>query len=583
MSKSREFAQINAFFLLAPQFIGYKNHMARFRDYRRVVGFVQVLYLFGRKLKRHGIRYTTLAIIICGSVMLVKMAGNRIFNYHLPWTNLKMAAIPAIVALSTFGVGNFLECVSNMFSSERILLADANSMNLMEDRKKADMNQHLEVLWERVFKYEAKLQNHGLDSDEAERIAYNRVKLQELLARLDPQCRKHFGITDDNVDEFVDYVACFRPVSQEIPATKEGFIATAGFAVPRPLPQKLQEALCGCDLSLLEDWYDGAFFTGTDCKIHDQYVANKTIRAIRQTVGIHWSVKLLETVCGHPPPLWHILTMKKIGTSVGSLIARMNKKYVRPTQPVFFDAQHFLWDDEGNDLLIVQTFSDRGDEVCNDIRQSRRTLFRNIFSQRQETAHAHIYRMFGKDFIDAMNLRLDYDIEFAAGRLDHTPIRDIHDLSKIMLCPVYPETKACFKVERACRLLEAVDRFLERNLPEALEKPLDLRAARLGAMTNEHNVQQAMATDPVVATTIFREQIIASERRYTKRICLLRQHYELARIQLISYARMVDDLAELNRSNQFSLSKNPGVSIQANRDGESIEKPGNPSEASMRV
>lgn len=535
--------------------------MARLREYRRIIGFAQVLYLLGRRLKRHGFRYTTLAIVICGSVMLVKLVGSRILNYDLPRTNLKMAAIPAIVALSTFGLGNFLECISNIFSSERILLADANNMNLMEDRKKADMNQHLKVLWERVFKYEAKLRDHYVDTDEIQRIKCNRIKLKKLFMNLDPRCRKHLGITNENVDEFIKHVESFRPVSQEIPTTEEGFVTTARSVIPMPLPQRLQENLCGCDLSLLEDWYDGAFFTDTDRKVHEQFVANKTIRAIRQSVGINWYVKFLEALVGHPVPIWHVLTMKKIGTSVGSLIAMMNKKYIQFAKPAFFDAQHFLWNDEENDLLIVQTFGDHGDIVCNEIRQSRRSLFRNIFSHEQGTAHAHIYRMFGNDFINAMNLRLDYDIEFAAGLLDHTPFCDIHDLSKIMLCPVYPEAKASYKIERAYRILKTVDRFLERNLPEVFDKPLYLRAARLGSMTNEHNVQQAMATDAVAAISIFRDRIIVSERRYTKRICLLRQHYELARLQLISYSRMVDELAEYVRDNELSPIKNPGVSI----------------------
>lgn len=557
--------------------------MVWLREYRRVVGFAQVLYLLGRKLKRRGIRYTSLAIVICGSVMLVKLAGSRMFNYDLPHTNLKMAAIPAIVALATFGLGNFLECISNMFSSERILLADANSMNLMEDRKKADMKQHLEVLWERVFRYEAKLRNHDIDTDEAERITRNRIKLQKLFASLDAQCRRHVGITDDNLDEFVEYVESFRPVSQKIPTTKEGFVATASFAIPMPLPQKLQEALCGCDLSLLEDWYDGAFFTATDRKVHEQFVAHKTIRAIRQSVGINWSVKFLEALLGHPVPLWHVLTMKKIGTSVGSLMARTNKRYFRPAEPAFFDAQHFLWNDEENNLLIVQTFGEQGDHVCDDIRRSRRTLFRNIFSHEQETAHTQIYRMFGRDFINAMNLRLDYDIEFAAGLLDNTPICDIRDLSKIMLRPVYPEVKARLKTGWACKILVTVDQFLEKNLPDVFSKPLSLRAARLGSMTNDHNVYKTMATNSAAATSIFRERIIDSERRYTKRICLLRQHYELARLQLISYVRMVDDLAEFDRDNELNLLKNPGVPMQPNREGASIEKPGNPSELSMQV
>ncbi|UCC96388.1 MAG: hypothetical protein JSW66_11135 [Phycisphaerales bacterium] len=520
--------------------------MAKLREYRRVISFAQVLYMLGRKLKRQGVRYTTLAAVICGSVILVDVAGNRILNYDLPWKSVNMAAIPGLVALFTLGIGNLLASLSNMFSSERLLLADANSMNLMEDCKKADMHHHLEVLWDRAFKYEAKLRGHGTDTAEAKKTAYNRATLRELVVSLDAECKEHFGVLDDNVDEFVGYAASFRPLSQRMPTTKEGFMAAAGFALPRALPQKLQEALSGCDLSLVEDWYDGAFFTVNDRKLQEQFVANKTIRGIRQTIGISMSVRFVETLIGHPVPLWHGLTMKKIGTSVGTLMARMNRKYVKSSEPGFFDAQHFLWHHEQNDLLILRTFGDRGEDALRDVRQSRRTLFRDIFSNDRLSAHAHICRMFGRDFVNAMNLRLDYDVEFAAGMLDRTPIRDIRDLAEVVLYPVYSELRANLKADRARQVLRRADDFLKKHIPEIFDNPLGLRAARVGSMTNPSKLLQMMVANPTVAVSIFRERIIASEPRYTKRICLLRQHYELARLQLLSYIRMVDELAEFD-------------------------------------
>jgi len=521
--------------------------MAKLREYRRVISFAQVLYMLGRKLKRQGIRYTSLAVLICGSVILVDVAGNRILNYDLPWKSVSMAAIPGLVALLTLGIGNFLVCLSNLFSSERLLLADANSMNLMEDCKKADMNHHLEVLWGRVFKYDAKLRSRGADTDEAKEIANNRAKLHKLVMSLDAECKEHLGLLEDNVDKFVEHAASFRPLSQQTPSSKEGFIAAAAFALPRALPQKLQEALSGCDLSLVEDWYDGAFFTVNDRKLHEQFVANKTIRGIREAIGITMSVKLLEMLIGHPVPLWHDLTMKKIGMSVGTLMARMNRKYVKSSEPGFFDAQHFLWHHEQNDLLILRTFGDRGEDALRDVRQSRRKLFRDIFSNDRLSAHGHICRMFGRDFVNAMNLRLDYDVEFAAGMLDHTPLSDIRDLAEVVLHPIYAESRANQKADRACQVLRKVDEFLKKHIPEIFDNPRGLRAARVGAMTNPYKLEQVMTANPIAAVSILREKIIPSEPLYTKRICLLRQHYELARLQLVSYIRMVDELAEFDQ------------------------------------
>ena len=542
--------------------------MVGLREYRRVIGFAQVLYLVGSKLKRQGVRYTTLAVVICASAILVEIAGKRLSDsFNLPWNSVDMAAIPGLVAIFTFGIGNVLVCISNMFSSDRMLVADANSMNLMEDRKKADMSRHLEVLWDRVFKYEANLRNQGARGDEAERIRANRTRLRKLVSDLDSGCKEHFGILHDNVDEFVEHVARFRPLSRRMPATREKFIATAGFAIPEALPQKLQEVLSGCDLSLVEDWYDGGFFTVNDCKLQDQFVANKTIRAIRETVGISLSVRLCERLIGHPVPLWHALTMKKIGTSVGTLMAKMNRKYVKPTEPEFFDAQHFLWDDEQNDLLILRAFGDRGQEALADVRQSRQRLFRDTFSDDRLAAHTQICRMFGKDFVNAMDLRLNYDVEFAVGILEHTPIEDIQNLAKVVFCPVYPETRVDLKSEQAAGILDGVNEFLKTNIPAVFDNPLQLRAARIGAMVNHGDICQIMRADPKAAVSIFQDIILPSEPRYTKQICLLRQHYELTRLQLLSYAGMVDTLAGFSRversnslvSDRIAVRSFPGI------------------------
>jgi len=560
-----------SFFLPKRRFHTIKLIMVGLREYRRVIGFAQVLYLVGSKLKRQGVRYTTLAVVICASAILVDIAGNRLSDsFNLPWNSVEMAAIPGLVAILTFGIGNVLVCISNIFSSERMLVADANSMNLMEDRKKADMSRHLEVLWGRVFKYEASLRNQGAVGNEAQRIAANRRRLREFISDLDSECKEHFGILHDNVDEFVEHVARFRPLSRRMPATREKFISTAGFAIPEALPQKLQEVLSGCDLSLVEDWYDGGFFTVNDSKLQEQFVANKTIRAIRETVGISLSMKFCERLLGHPVPLWHALTMKKIGTSVGTLMAKMNRKYVKPTEPEFFDAQHFLWDDEQNDLLILDAFGDRGQEALADVRQSRQGLFRDTFSDNRLAAHTQICRMFGRDFVNAMDLRLDFDIEFAVGMLDHTPADDIHDLARVLLCPVYPEARISLRTEHAISVLDETNEFLARRIPSVFDSPLELRAARIGAMVNHDNVRQIMQADPEAAVSIFRKKILPSEPRYTRQVCSLRQHYELTRLQLLSYAKMVDTLAGFS---PVERSTSPESERIAARSSPEIESP----------
>ncbi len=49
--------------------------MARFTDYRRVIGVAQVLFLAGKWLKRKGIRYTSLAVVVANTTVLLHGNG----------------------------------------------------------------------------------------------------------------------------------------------------------------------------------------------------------------------------------------------------------------------------------------------------------------------------------------------------------------------------------------------------------------------------------------------------------------------------------------------------------------------------
>ncbi|TSA56019.1 MAG: hypothetical protein D4R45_01465, partial [Planctomycetaceae bacterium] len=385
--------------------------MARLHEFKRVIGVTQVLYLIGRWLKRRGIRYTALAVLICVSAIIVDIAGTGtgVLEEGLGWEQkISMAIIPGAVALFTLGLGSFLTCICSLFSSERILIADANSMNLMEDRKKADMGWHLDVLWDRVFKYEAKKQNDWRRDAEATEVGYN---LGESTRDLGCWRREQFGSFGDKEDDSADCPAYSETVRETTLMTRDEFLAAAHWALARSSPQKYEEHVTGCNFSLIEDWYDGAFFTSDDRKLQDQFSAHKAIRGIRQFMGIPWSVKVIETLFGHPPPLWHFLTMKKIGTSVGTLISKMNREYCGFGQPYFFDAQDFLWDGQWFAAVALKTFGNRGEDVIEDVLKCRRKMFRTIFSHDRQTAYEHIYRMFGQDYVNAMNLRLDYDIE----------------------------------------------------------------------------------------------------------------------------------------------------------------------------
>ncbi len=499
----------------------------------------QVLFLAGKWLKRKGIRYTSLAMIVAAGTIAADMALGSV-----DVSKLKVVLLPGVIAVLTFGLGNTLIGISNLFSSEKLLVADANSMNLMEDRKKGDMDRHLEILWERVFKYESRLHNAG-DCREADDIRKNRQQLAAFVRTWPGEMKRYFGIDDVCFDEFLRYIEQFRPLSEKMESTREGFIASAGFALNHALPQKLQRAMTGFDLSLIEDWYDGAFFTANDNKLKKQFAAHSTIRGIRNEIGIAALTRFKEALSGHPDPLWHSLTMKKLGMSVGTLMSRMNAEYVSKRSPSYFDAQDFLWGDEKSDNLISDNFGENAAAILEELRDSRKKMIRSIFSANKSDANIQVHRMFGRDFANAMDLRLDYDIEFSAGLLDNDPVGDIGELREMIPCAVFPLKRAKSKVNRARGVLETADGFLAKYLPDVAGEPLKTRVARTVFYLDKHAICTLAKEDPRRAMEIIKKHV-KGEKRYSRRICLLRQHYELSRIQLFSYMEMVDKLAEFN-------------------------------------
>ncbi len=517
------------------------------KEYRRVIRIPQMLYLAGMLLIRVGIRYTTLASVITLGWIVVSLVGDQLgllerFGWKVADQPLRAAIIPALIAVSTIGVGHTLKGISNLFYSERLLIANANALALMKDCKKAEMRWHLETLWDCVFKYESRLAGHHEVRDEKQRITCHRHSLAETIGQWHEDLKTHFGITEENIQAFIRHVSSFQPLSSGVEATREGFITSAAFAMQNSLPQKFEKALTGVDLAMLENWYDGAYFNLNDDKLKEQYFANKTLRDIRlRGRRLGWT-RFRETLVGHPNPIWFNLTMKKMGVSVGGLIEDYNRKYVKMTESNFFDAQDFLWADERRDQLIEQRFPGQGGEILAELRTVRKNLFHRVFSSDWPSAGRQILAMFGPDYRRGLELRFRYDIEFCSGLLDQTVKKDLAELESRLQTAVCSADKLKREVTRAKRNLRKIDAAVARIMPEILDAPLALRTVRMGYHLNLFGLQKWTRQDPARARHIISECLLPAEAHHSLKICLLRQFYTLARMQIIAYARIVKHL-----------------------------------------
>jgi hypothetical protein len=518
--------------------------MKLLKNLKRVIGISQVLYFAGKGLQKQGLRYTAIASVFAVGYVAIKvfaiktnLAGNG------QGSGVDAFWVPVVVASLTIGTGYVLIAISKIFSSEKILIADANAMNLMEDLKKSHMEDHMATLWDRVFKYESIVRDYN-PNDEQQVISENRDIITNYVKSWDENSLSYYGIEKDEPELFIKYVEQYRPLHNQIDASKESFITSGIYAIKQFLPQKVQRSRIGYDLSLVEDWYDGSYFTLDDTKIRKQFAANKDIVEIRKAIGVSIPALLKEWLYGHRDSIWFILTIKKIGSEAGNLIHKMNKKFVLKNEPLFFDAQDFLWkNDEANELLLA-TFEENGKEILNFLISSRKKMIRDIFSKNKTEAHNQVYRMYGDYFVSGLNLMLGYDIEFTAGLLDDSPESDLKKLDKFMCCKVYPAKKVHKKIVSAKIDLQIIDDFIEKHLPETKNNKLKLRAVRIAYYLNSFKLKTFVKTDKDKAKEIIISKVINSHRKYSSNITTLRLHYELTKIQMVSFTNIIDELGE---------------------------------------
>ena len=528
--------------------------MLQFREFHRVINLAQLLFLVGKRLVKLGFKYTIASSVIVFWALLVDVLGADLLGRFFGESpRLKAALVPGVVALFTIGLGHTLIGISNLFSSERILLADANAMNQLEDRKKARVRHHLEVLWDRVYRYETRLRYDGSAQEhEQQRIVEARQGLREWIDRLEPRLQEHFGIARENKEDFVLHVAAFAPLSDELQRSREGFLVSAEFAVQNDLSQKLQRAISGVDLSLLEDWYDGAYFNINDCKLKQQFAAHNTLRAIRRQVGLSWQTRVREALSGYPNPMWYTLTMNKLAMQAGTLINRFNEKYVTEHEPPYFDAQDFLWPVEEEDRLFRERFSQQGEQVLNDLRQARQQLIRGIFSNSPYRAAAHLLRMFGKDFRNAFKLRIQVDAPFCGGVLAENPVSELENLQDVLQHVIFSHRQARRAFNRGQERLKQTDSFVQHYLPHVWRDPLLLRAVRTGLFMNQGNTLTTMGQDPAAATRLVNETIVPAAAKWNEKIQCLRVHYELTRLQLLDYWEMIREQGQYPVANTLA-------------------------------
>lgn len=477
------------------------------RDVGRLISVRDVIYYIGDQLYKRSLRTTG----VTAAVSLLGYLGGLLPG--LETYNARVAiALPLLIGSSMLVGGFVLKTIPTLLASRAMSVAEAQDLDLMEDYRKSQVAAHLEVLWERVFRFEW------------------------ALGSAISQIREHPVEAPPEL--------CLPKLPGEPPEERgrREFLARARFALARPQSQPCQQYHLGIDLRFLEDWYNGGYFDRQDMKLIEQFNGSITLEAIRREIGgDHWQ-SLGDFALKLYQKFWFRMITRAVAIHVGDAVTALNRRHGAEC----FNAQAILWPGEENEAWVQQFPS-----AVEDILDRRRAILRDVFGETPDTARRMLRRMLWPGWFLAAKLRSGYDPEYVTGSLGFSLVGDCEALA-ISARRIAPFRKLAEQVQID---QAALDAWLARFRPE-LHRPEHaeaLRAARIAIHLRRDRVRPLLRADSrdaraaeafiehVVDTV---DQAVRARQRYTARLVALRVHHELTRLHHDEYLRLLDALRD---------------------------------------
>ena len=473
------------------------------RDIRRLISFMDVLYYAGDMLYKRSVRYTGLT----AAVSLLGYLGGLLPGVDT-YSAMVALALPLAVGLACLVGGLVLRSIPAVLAAHAATVAQAQDLDLMEDYRKWREEEHLESLWERVYRYEwalgtaaSKVRNHCFEAPEE-------------------VCCQDFSGCD------------------AVERGRREFLARARFGLARPQPQTRQRYHLGIDLRFMEDWYNGGFFDRQDVKLMEQFDGSATLDAIKREVGYGRLAALRDWPLKLHQKFWFLMITRSIAIQIGDTIDWLNRRY----DTDYFNAQVLLWPGEDEEPWLELFPSAAGE-----LRRRRRLILDRVFGKDDDSARRMLERMVGLSFWLATKLRARYDPEYLDGTLGYDAVADLQQAG--IASKQIERYRAM--AEEAKRQWAALRQGLGDLRPELLADDAGeaLRAVRIAAHVSRKRLRRCLCGDlqTPVARRRFADRVlpivlaaVEAKEKYSARLVGLRTHHELTRLHRLEYHRLLD-------------------------------------------
>ncbi len=488
-------------------------------DAKSLLDVPYILSSIGTFLWKNGLKRTSMIALLGYFVNLFTkiIIGKAV----LPYSGI--AGFSIIFILASI-LGLIFKFVGNLLASKSMIVAQANFLNLLEDKKKSKRKKHLEHLWRYIFSREASLlYDENRLKKRKEEIERYRRELLNILKNIPLELAKNYLNFDPTNDEdilaFLESMDAFRPLSSNGKImTEEEFMISSMFALTHPLRVDEEERLIGYDIKLLEDWYDGAYFTLNDNKLSEQMKGNAVLQKIKDMVQIPTFEKIALSIVNIDGKLWFKAIMKTIEIRTGRVLLQLNEKF--PGYEI--NAEHLFWPDHN-----AFANSALEDEVEN----SRKKLLKEIFGKTIYEGRRKLNRFQKRNFENAFSIRKRFDPDF---------IFEVNEeyLSEMRL-ESYRIRRELQYIKNKRRELSIIKDYIHKNFPEL--NSYELRAILIGYLTNLEGIKEEFLKGNKLSVKTV-NKILDKKDELNKKLITLKIHAELVRIEVRDYE---DELKEL--------------------------------------
>jgi hypothetical protein len=513
-----------------------------FRDFWRLISPQDLLSRAGTVMIRKSPKATIWTAGITSSGYLSSYLG-------LPgFTGLQAIAAPFVVGGGILGIGAGIKYIPRTISRKLETIAEANDLNLMEDYRKSQVTEHLNVLWDKVFWYESDIR-YTPDQRLAERkrIIADKKYLRQEIAGWDKGVLQRLGAgSEKDIDDIVMAIMTEKPLTDKIEMSREGYIISSIYALRHALPQSSQAKQIGFCLNLYEDACDGAYFDQSDVKLFEQYVGNIALTKIKNEVGFGRIDATRQIARKASWRFWFYLITRRVATGVGKAVRDLNQYYGTN----MFNSQVLLWPGEEN-----AEWMDNFPEAKEKVIALRKSIVRGALGDNYENAAIMLDRMLLPCFEFATDLRLRYDPEYCDGSLDYvsedqgTAIKNnvINDLQAFGYRRRDIDRVRKYVINAKTDILSLMDYLDTKRYRWLLDDRLALRAVKTMFHANKKRTRKMFQDSNAAAqrANIDNEidKAVTQKEIYSARLTGLRLHHHLTMLQIAGYRDLAKQLA----------------------------------------